>query len=223
MNDDLITDEPEIEHIPLWQTDLFLCGNPYHDLIKAPLLEAIYRDRDNQDRAVASEVATTAKQGLFESELDFLERNHPDVQVLNHYLADLVLTIATEMNARYWPEGAEAEAAVTESWYHITRTGGYHDAHSHPNCSWCGIYYLEAGDADFDRRSGVNRFYDPRPNADHYQDAGTLYLNANGVWDLAPTEGQVVIFPSYMKHSALPYFGSRDRVVIAFNSQVHLV
>lgn len=223
MTDDLITEEPQIEHIPVWQSDLFLCNNPYHDMLKQPLLDAVYAHRDASKRQVASDIATAAKQRLFESELDFLDRDNADIQLLNHTLTDLVLTIASDLNGEYWPEDAEGAATITESWYHVTRSGGYHDAHSHPNCSWCGIYYLDVGDSDFERRSGVNRFYDPRLNADHYLDAGAMYLNASGVWDMAPVDGQVVIFPSYLKHSALPYFGESERVVIAFNARVDLV
>jgi len=223
MTDNLITDTPNIEPIPAWSTHLYLCTNPSHDLIAEPVKQAIYDHQSRSQTEVASEIAQTAKYGLFESELDFLDFDHPDIQFLNQSLSDLILTIATEANAHNWPEDAEAEAVITESWYHITRQGGYHDAHSHPNCSWCGIYYLDAGDEDFERRSGVNRFYDPRVNAGHYLDAGSDYLNQSGVWDIAPETGKVILFPSYLTHSALPYFGEKDRVVVAFNAQVHFI
>lgn len=223
MTDRLITDTPDIEVLPAWGTDLIICTNPYHDLLHEPIREAIYQHQTQSTIDVASEVALSAKQGLFESELNFLELDNADLQVLNQTLSEMILTVATQVNEDYWPEGAEAEAVITESWYHITRKGGYHDAHSHPNCSWCGIYYLDAGDEDFSRRSGVNRFYDPRVNAGHYLDAGAEYLNRTGVWDIAPETGKVVIFPSYLTHSALPYFGEKDRIVIAFNAQVHFV
>lgn len=223
MTDILITDTPVIEPIPTWSTHLYLCTNPYHAMLADPIKEAIYEHQAQSRTEVASEIARTAKHGLFESELDFLDTDHPDIQFLNQILSDLILTIATEANAHSWPDDAEAEAVITESWYHITRQGGYHDAHSHPNCSWCGIYYLDVGDQGFDRRSGVNRFYDPRVNAGHYLDAGSEYLNQAGVWDIAPETGKVIVFPSYLTHSALPYFGDRDRVVIAFNAQVHFM
>lgn len=160
---------------------------------------------------------------MLESPLDFLEQDDADIQVLNQTLADLVLQVAGDVNAMYWPEDADPVVTLVESWYHITRYGGYHDAHSHPNCSWSGIYYLKAGESDLATRSGVNRFYDPRTNADHYQDAGSLYLSNQGFWDFLPVEGQVILFPSYLKHSALPYFGHTDRIVLAFNARVDLL
>lgn len=219
----LVTDQPEIEPIPLWKTDCFVCSNPIHPLIKDELIKLIYADAGQNDIQVKSEVAVTAKHQVQESELDFLSGSDANIELLNQTVSDLITTIATEVNAGFWPEEAEAAAEITESWYHITKNGGYHDAHSHPNCSWCGIYYVDIGEASLSSRSGVNRFYDPRINADHYLDAGAQYLNGTGIWDIEPADGQIIIFPSYLKHSALPYFGSQDRLIIAFNAQVHFV
>lgn len=221
----LITDDQTgIEAITLWQTQLFITQNPYHNLLKEALIRLIYQDvgTEGSDQ-IKSDVAVTAKKHLMESELDFLDQPDADVQTLNVYLSELINMIATELNQPFWPDDAESETTLIESWYHVTRHGGYHDIHSHPNCSWCGIYYLQSDGTDFDERSGINRFYDPRTNADHFLDAGASYLNANGILDIEPAEGQVVIFPSYLMHSALPYFGEQDRIVIAFNARVDLV
>jgi len=218
-----IEETPEIEPVDLWQSHCFVTNNAYHDLLKDSLKALIYADTNTSEMAVKSEVATNAKGNLQESELDFLIRDDANIQTLNVFLTDLINTVATEVNTGFWPQGAEAETLIIESWYHVTKNGGFHDAHSHPNCSWCGIYYLDIGNANFESRNGLNRFYDPRVNADHYLDAGSQYLNSTGIWDIEPVEGQVVIFPSYLKHSALPYFGDKDRIVIAFNARVDLV
>lgn len=211
-----------IEDINLWQTQMFALNYPDHDAIKAELLEAIYSNQEQQQMPIESEVATDAKHGLYESKLDFLTQPTPPIRQLRGFVEDMLSTVATAVNQDFWPRGAIGTAEITESWYHITQNGGYHDAHSHPNCSWCGIYYVDAGECEIVTRNGSNRFYDPRFCADQYLDAGTAYINNNGFWDFQPTEGQIVIFPSYLKHSALPYFGQEDRVVIAFNSVIKL-
>ena len=221
--DIFITDTPEIEPVPLWQTECYVCTNPMHSIIKDELRSVVYADVRRSEVSIKSDVATTAKHQVKESELDFLTHENPNVELLNQTVTELITTIATEVNRGFWPEQAEAAADIIESWYHVTQNGGYHDAHSHPNCSWCGIYYLDIGNAELATRNGVNRFYDPRNNADQYLDAGSQYLNSTGFWDIEPKEGQIIIFPSYLKHSALPYFGEKDRIVIAFNAQVHFV
>lgn len=213
---------PTIEAIDAWTTPLFVTQLADHEFLKDALLAHIYECQKHQAQDVDSDVAVLAKHKLFESHLDFLEAEQPEVMELRRMVEEIVVEVAGEVNHAHWPEDCTAYAHVIESWYHITQNGGYHDAHSHPNCSWCGIYYLEPGEASLDKRNGINRFYDPRVNAEHYADPGTAYLGSQGFWDFAPTEGQVVIFPSYLKHAALPYFGQKDRVVIAFNCVIDL-
>ena len=212
-----------IEDINVWDTRMFALNNPEHSRLKKPLLDAIYRLRDAQSQAIESEVAPGAKHALFESTLELLEQPDPTIQDLKAFLEEMLTMVATAVNQEFWPQDAQAEATIVESWFHVTEDGGYHDTHSHPNCSWCGIYYVDAGECDLGNRNGINRFYDPRTGADQYLDAGTAYLNGTGTWDFAATEGQIVIFPSYLKHAAMPYFGKKDRVVIAFNSRVNFI
>ena len=53
----------------------------------------------------------------------------------------------------------------------------------------------------------------PRINVNFYGDYATRYLYDEGSIDMPSTEGTLVVFPSYLRHSALPYKGERDRVV----------
>ncbi len=207
----------------VWDTPLYISNVPIHNRVKNPLIDFLCQLRDQKTAEIESEVAVTAKKSLYESDLSLLDNLDKHVQELRAFFEEMIATVATDVNQHFWPEEATASAIITESWCHITESGGYHDAHSHPNCSWCGIYYLDIGDADFESRNGINRFYDPRICSDHYLDAGSQYLNSTGIWDVAPVEGQLVIFPSYLKHSALPYQGDNDRIVIAFNAQVNLI
>ena len=218
-----MSDYAVMENIPAWVTQLFVAELPSHQELKQDLLAVITQVKQQQQQAVESDVAITAKQSLYESTLDFLNNEQAAVQSLKQHCEEAVLLAATEANANCWPENSEVKVETVESWFHVTSNGGYHDAHSHPNCSWCGIYYLEPAESSLDNRNGVNRFYDPRINAEHYLDAGSQYLNSEGVWDIEPVEGQLIIFPSYLKHSALPYIGDKERVVIAFNCQLHFV
>lgn len=220
---EFIDQSPDIEPIDLWQSHCFISANPYHDLLKDALKALIYQDANQNTNDVQSDVAIGAKRALKESELDFLLRDEPNLQSLAVFIQELITTVAADVNRDYWPEGLDVETTIVESWYHLTSNGGYHDVHSHPNCSWCGIYYLDIGETDFGSKNGLNRFYDPRGNADHFLDAGSLYLNNTGYWDIEPVEGQIILFPSYLKHSALPYFGQTDRIVIAFNARVDFV
>ena len=211
-----------IEAIKTWTTPLLIAQQPDHEFLKDDLLNYIYQCKSQQKEQIDSLVAPIAKHKLFESPLDFLEAQTPEAMELKRIFEELLAEVAFEVNKEAWPEEVEVEANIIESWYHVTQNGGYHDAHSHPNCSWCGIYYLDPGESTLGDRNGVNRFYDPRVNAEHYSDAGTAYLSGQGVWDFEPKEGQIIFFPSYLKHAALTYFGQKDRIVIAFNAVIDI-
>ncbi|BCE03298.1 putative 2OG-Fe(II) oxygenase [Marinicellulosiphila megalodicopiae] len=212
--------EVQIEPIKLWSTLMFEANYVDHQATAPELHAVINRLIESQKCDIQSFVATKAKNNLKESAFDFLDTDDQYVQNLKFFLIELISTVAYEVNHPYWPENVDVHCEIIESWFHDTQNGGYHDVHSHPNCSWCGIYFLDKGESKID--NGQNRFYDPRSNADHYQDSGTAYLGANGIWDIEPCDGQVIIFPSYLKHSAIAYFGKISRRVVAFNAQIHI-
>ena len=93
-------------------------------------------------------------------------------------------------------------------------------------CSWCGIYYLQIGESgqrsDGGAPNGGNRFYSPLRVGGGYKDFGNQYLDFNFV-DPPIQDGLLILFPSYLMHSGLPYHGEKDRIVISFNSQVTVV
>jgi uncharacterized protein (TIGR02466 family) len=120
----------------------------------------------------------------------------------------------------------DLEIDFPDSWYHITNAGGFHDAHLHHGCSWCGIFYLQVGQSDGPGKrsegapNGGSRFYSPLDRGGGYRDAGNRYLVP--ALDLPIENGLLLIFPSYLLHSGLPYQGQIDRIVIAFNAQCFL-
>jgi hypothetical protein len=67
--------------------------------------------------------------------------------------------------------------------------------------------------------NGVNRFFSPVMIS--YEDVGSSAYSQVPV-SYPPEEGKLVLFPSYVQHSAATYRGTKDRIVIAFNSRVFL-
>lgn len=212
-----------------WPTTMFLCDWPGN----AECAPAIIDDLRNRAKAfknpIASGIATSAKSatGLIESPLDlFRTTKEPNLVALIGWIAGCVRAAVSQVNGGVVPP-EKLRVEFTESWFHITNNSGFHDAHTHGNCSWCGIYYLAAGDPDPVPESGstkagngVNRFYGPLPTGGMIRDYGNGYLGRYYI-DVQPIEGRLVLFPSYLMHSALPYIGSADRIVLAFNTRTY--
>ena len=185
-----------------------------HQQYQAQLISVCYQERQ---RNSTSGVATTIKHNLYESDFDFFKINDAAVAALLEWCRQSVFEAAQHANKGRWPTGSRIGIDVHESWCHVTAKGGYHDIHIHPNSSWSGIYYIKAGSSNAENRDGVNRFYSPLVPA--YSDIGTRWVGGPTSIDVVPRDGQLVVFPSWLPHSATPYHGDQDRIVIAFNTK----
>ena len=206
-----------------WQTFFFIRRWSEHTQLSASIIERLYQLKEAEGTNIASQVAVKAKSttGLFESNFDLFQDRHAGLQQLKSFVVETIQSVVSKLNHDEVPP-ANIDVAIHDAWFHITNDGGFHDAHVHHDCSWCGIYYLQLGDAGQTTSSGApngaNRFYSPFLTGGQYSDYGNRYLGGSYI-DPPIEEGMLLLFPSFLVHSALPYSGDKDRIVIAFNSQ----
>ncbi len=206
-----------------WATNFYAFVWPEHPAESPGIIEYLYQLRDEQSSNIASGVAPAAKSsfGLYESDFDLLARDHPGLDKLRLFVTRCVQQAVAHVNG---PElgPSQIQVEIRDSWFHITNSGGFHDAHFHGGCSWCGIYYLQIGDSgqrtELGAPNGGNRFYSPLWKGGQHQDYGNNYLNL-GFVDPPMSDGMLLLFPSYLLHSGLPYQGDQDRIVISFNTR----
>jgi uncharacterized protein (TIGR02466 family) len=204
-----------MQTIPLWPVMMYDFTWDQHKTYQKDLIRVCH---ELETRNHVSNVASDAKQGLYESGFDFVTVDDPAVLAFAEWVKFSIFKSASNANKKYWPAGLNVSIEIHESWCHITREGGYHDMHIHPNSSWSAIYYLDTGDMDPAKKNGVNRFYNP--NHGMYLDAGTAWLTANTSIDIQAESGQLFVFPSWVQHSAMPYHGKKERIVISVNARV---
>lgn len=201
-----------MQPIQAWSVPMFLFTWDRHSEYQNDLTKVCYQ---HQAQARTSGVATTVKSELYESDFDFLTDSDPAIQAFLEWARSSVFQAAKTSNQDRWSAGARIGIDIHESWCHITKPGGYHDMHIHPNSSWSAIYYVNIGDSDVTKRSGVNRFYSPWNVA--YTDIGSRYISEASSIDIPPQDGSMVVFPSWLPHAATPYLGTAPRIVLAFN------
>lgn len=214
-----------------WPSWLFLCDWAQHAEMAPGIARHIRETAGGFSQPVESKVAMSAKPatGLTESPLQFFKTSQdPGVKALAHWIADCVRAAVAKVNGDEVPP-SRLNVDFRQSWFHITNDGGFHDAHTHGACSWCGIYYLDPGNADEVPAdganvagNGINRFYAPMGGGGIVRDYGNSYLGRSYL-DVQPQAGRMVIFPSYLLHSALPYRGDKDRIIISFNSTTSVI
>ncbi len=161
---------------------------------------------------------------------DLLRRvDLPEFHALLKFVAASLQATAQQANAGVWPAGRHGLALeLMGVWFQIQNGATFHDIHTHGNCSWSGVYYVQI-DAleqrrqhpDFGERNGVTRFYSPM-----FPLLGGAHIDMGNAWlqqatlDLTPQEGELVLFPALLAHKAMPYAGERDRIVVSFNAQI---
>lgn len=219
-------DAPKATVNAFWETRFYLFDWPGHAEHADALTGFLFDLKAAQSRNIESGVAPSAKseRALYEGDFDLFRRTHPSLDALKSFIGVAVQhTVAHVNGAKVAPGRILVE--VVESWFHITEDGGFHDVHGHPGCSWCGIYYLKLGQSAPARAggapNGLNRFYAPLTQGGAHRDYGSAYLD-RGYVDPPVKEGALLLFPSYLQHSALPYRGADPRVIISFNSRSHV-
>lgn len=211
----------------VWPTTLFTRRYRDHAADAPGIIAHLYELKAREKENIASGIAPAmkSKEGLFESKLDLFETStHEGLKRLIAFIESSVKRAVWHVNGRR-VDPKDLHVQFTDSWFHITNDGGFHDAHTHGGCSWCGIYYLQIANAPAAHPghapNGVNRFYGPFNTGGSVDDYGNQYLKSN-VLDIPPIEGTLVLFPSYLLHSGLAYRGDKDRVILSFNSLTRL-
>jgi uncharacterized protein (TIGR02466 family) len=212
----------DLKPLQFWATPFYQRPWRDHPAEASGIISHLYDLRARETARIASGVAPAAKSasGLFESQFDLFADPHPGLAKFAAFADESVRSAVAHANgARV--DSSRLKVTFPDSWFHITNDGGFHDAHFHGGCSWCGIYYLQAGDSgrgpERGAPNGGNRFYSPLAAGGGYKDYGNQYLDMTYV-DPPPRDGLLILFPSYLLHCGLPYRGSRDRIVISFNS-----
>ena len=152
-------------------------------------------------------------------------------QLIQFFAHSLQQTVSA-VNKDTWPkEKISLQLEILGCWFQIQNGMAFHDVHTHGNCSWSGVYYVQIDRTEkrishpaMGEQNGVTRFYGPYSQwqAGAHMDIGNAYLQKNTL-DVEPEEGKLVLFPAYLPHKAMPYEGDLDRIIVSFNAQLHAV
>lgn len=158
--------------------------------------------------------------GVFESDFDLFSWPEPCVQRLRHFSWLTLGRTIQEING-YTAEDMARLQIFSHTWFHVTRKGGFTILHTHPMASWSGVYCVAAGEAVPDKpESGILRFHNPHHYSNYFMDPGNSHFRFpfhHGTWNVRFQPGMLVLFPSWLQHEVMPFFGNDERITVAFN------
>ena len=105
---------------------------------------------------------------------------------------------------------------ISTSWITKIENGGECQQHCHKNCFYSGVYYY---DDEYEQNVGGKlEIQTPLMNIpDFYLIPEEWNLFNSRVVDVFPVKNLLVLFPSYLLHRVLPYYGTTPRKSLAFN------
>tara|TARA_B100000965_G_scaffold248142_1_gene208442 strand:+ start:28 stop:615 length:588 start_codon:yes stop_codon:yes gene_type:complete len=169
------------------------------------LKEHILNNEPKKDTLIAKSI----KHNLKESSFDFFNSNDIAVTTaVNYFTQCLKETVNQQMQ-----ENFNYEIAYVDSWFHIGEKYSTHEVHKHPNCSWCGIFYVDPGDIN---EGGSTIFMNPINM--NFKDISNNFMDAS--IEVVPEVGKLVLFPSYLQHYQSLYTGDKKRIVMGFNIKI---
>ncbi|MGH8279858.1 MAG: putative 2OG-Fe(II) oxygenase [Gammaproteobacteria bacterium] len=214
---------PSLSITPAFATPIFDTRLPNCEELNLRLRDLFLKWEQDPNRKRSSAPTGVAKVEVYESDFALFSNPEPEIQALRQFSLNTLGYLIAQLN-HYSGEEMARLRIFEHSWYHLTRHTGYTAKHNHPMASWSGIYCVDPGDAVPDKiNSGATRFFDTRTSASMYLDPANSYLQSPyGFGDIAYTlvPGQFLLFPSYLLHEVAPYFGTRERITVAFNAWV---
>lgn len=187
-------------------------------------LEALFLAREAQGERYANPTPIVDRQALFESNFRLFDWPHDCVRRLRDFCWSTLYGAIAELNG-YDDAMLRRLHMADESWFHITRPGGYFGLHNHALHAWSGVYCVRHDGDDPDSPSGRLSFINPNAVAAMYVDMSTFRFRtpfAMGHLHLRLEPGQLVLFPSWLLHQVQPYNGSTHRITVAFNARFAL-
>lgn len=184
-------------------------------------LRALFLERAAQGARHANPRPLTQRNAqVFESEFQLFRWPEPCVQQLKDLCWRNLMRLIAELN-RYDESMLRRILIYSDSWFHVTRRGGFFGLHNHPMATWSGVYCVSPGEHDADKpASGLLSFVNPAITAAMYLDVATANIPgpfSYNIRHLRLEAGQLVIFPSWVLHDVKPFEGEGERVTVSFN------
>ena len=107
-------------------------------------------------------------------------------------------------------------------WININPPGALNNGHNHPNCDLAGVYWIktqpECGKIEFENPNYYNH-----PNVQGYSDDLIQGCELFPAYDFEPRAGQILLFPSYLRHGVHVNRSNEDRISCSFNCTLEKV
>ena len=177
------------------------------DVLNAELLAEI------ADRRTVEQGVTRSNLGGWDSLPDLFTREEPAHQQLAAAIDEFFKASCDRLMSGV----LEQTEIRREAWISVGSPGAMRGPHDHAGSFWSGSYYVAIPDgADDNDVAGAIEFVDPRGSIGTNALIRTPFTEPR--YMINPVPGQLLLWPSYLKHWVHPNRTSEERVMVAFNA-----
>ena len=193
-----------------FSTPVFILNdNAYADNIEA-LLAEIYEWQENDTVNMVR-----SNKGGWHSPTDLFKREDPGLRRVCQLMINCFARCTKQIAPEFDPE---KYAMRGEAWVNINPQHGFNVPHDHPGYTWSGVYYVKLPEKEEGSRSGNIELLDPRTNtAAMATDIARSSMYFSPKRTINPSNGMILVFPSYLRHWVYPNEEEEDRITMAFN------
>ena len=176
-------------------------------LFPTPLLIVPYEQPIDKELAYLKTISYRKQQqnGNFRSDDSYLLRNE-EFKDIKNFLGEAINKFTTNVL------NTKQRLVITQCWANRNPKGSKHHEHVHPNSIVSGVMYFQ-----------INEKLPPISFSKDRQDGMKLnpikYNNINSETFMLPCKpGELILFPSSLKHSVPINHGEEDRISVSFNT-----
>ena len=200
-----------------WPTFVGEFYNPDHSKVKKKLLTYFedYKKKQPSSRRSGENFS------LYESRYNLHEESNQDLQKVLKFIQQSVFAVFNQASKSYILErGTKTKyrVGIKNSWFISYENGGFVAPHTHDNCSWSCVYYVQS-EKDSDEKNGAT--FLQTPNSRLKSDIGSESFQLQ-LQNFEPIEGKLIVWPSYIIHGSYPHFGKVKKTILSANLVIAL-
>ncbi len=208
------------DQLPTFSSPIHRYKVPYNETFRSELIKECIKWHENTDNLAPQMAIMHAG---WQSEHMLFKTKDPSLRKIAQFISKAVLNSAQLITSTKDLSKYNLNAG---GWINVNKKGTLHRPHIHGESTLSGVFYVkipkeEDSKTNNQNRSSLIEFIDPRNSVESFANKIPELLKSLSFCQritIEPKEGDLIIFPGWLKHWVYPNPSSDTRISISFNT-----